>query len=87
MDDRVGFDLFKLGKNVSLLLLGLFVERDVLFEIDCRYMNDVYLSLSEMVVMVLRVLEEVIKDSEKGFFLMIEGSRIDYVGYINDLVV
>lgn len=84
VDDRAGFDSLKLGKNVSLPLLGLFAERDVPFEIDRRHMNDVYPSLSEMAVTALKALEEATKDSEKGFFLMIEGSRIDHAGHIND---
>ncbi|KAK0732809.1 alkaline-phosphatase-like protein [Apiosordaria backusii] len=84
VDDRAGFDSLQMGKNVSLPLLGLFAERDVPFEIDRRHMNDVYPSLSEMAVTALKALEEATKDSEKGFFLMIEGSRIDHAGHIND---
>ncbi|KAK4175624.1 alkaline-phosphatase-like protein [Triangularia setosa] len=84
VDDRAGFDSLQMGKNVTLPLLGLFAERDVPFEIDRRHMNDVYPSLSEMAVTALKALEEATKDSEKGFFLMIEGSRIDHAGHIND---
>ncbi|KAK0674220.1 alkaline phosphatase [Cercophora samala] len=84
VDDRAGFDSLNMGKNVSLPLLGLFAARDVPFEIDRRHMEDVYPSLSEMAVTALKALEEATKDSEKGFFLMIEGSRIDHAGHIND---
>lgn len=83
-DDRAGFDALKLGKNVSLPLLGLFAAGDVPFEIDRRNMADVYPSLSEMALTALTALEEATKDSDKGFFLMIEGSRIDHAGHIND---
>jgi alkaline phosphatase len=82
--DRKAFDGLGLGKNVSLPLLGLFAASDVPFEIDRREMADVYPSLSEMATTALTALEEATKDSEKGFFLMIEGSRIDHAGHIND---
>ncbi|KAK3368147.1 alkaline phosphatase-like protein [Podospora didyma] len=83
-NDRAGFDALAMGKNVSLPLLGLFASRDVPFEIDRRHMADVYPSLSEMAATALAALEEATKDSDKGFFLMIEGSRIDHAGHIND---
>ena len=83
-DDRAGFDALQLGKNVSLPLLGLFAASDVPFEIDRRNMADIYPSLSEMALTALTALEEATKDSDKGFFLMIEGSRIDHAGHIND---
>ncbi|KAK3322244.1 alkaline phosphatase-like protein [Apodospora peruviana] len=83
-DDRSGFDALSLGKNVSLPLLGLFAGGDVPFEIDRCNMADVYPSLSEMAITALTALEEATRDSEKGFFLMIEGSRIDHAGHIND---
>ncbi|KAM7185658.1 alkaline phosphatase [Rhypophila sp. PSN 637] len=83
-DNRAAFDSLALGKNVSLPLLGLFAYYDVPFEIDRRNMADVYPSLSEMAITALTALAEATKDSEKGFFLMIEGSRIDHAGHIND---
>jgi alkaline phosphatase len=82
--DRKGFDELQLGKNVSLPLLGLFAATDVPFEIDRRHMADVYPSLSEMARTALAALDHATKDSDKGFFLMIEGSRIDHAGHIND---
>lgn len=84
VDNRAGFDSLGLGKNVSLPQLGLFATTDVPFEIDRRNMADVYPSLSEMAATALAALEEATKDTEKGFFLMIEGSRIDHAGHIND---
>ncbi|KAK0646557.1 alkaline phosphatase-like protein [Cercophora newfieldiana] len=83
-DDRAGFDALALGKNVSLPVLGLFATADVPFEIDRRNMADVYPSLSEMALTGLTALQEATKDSDKGFFLMIEGSRIDHTGHVND---
>ena len=84
VDDRSGFDSLKLGKNVNLPLLGLFAPRDVPFEIDRSKMSDIYPSLSEMAATALTSLLDATKDSEQGFFLMIEGSRIDHAGHIND---
>jgi alkaline phosphatase len=82
--DRAGFDAMQGGKNVSLPALGLFAYYDVPFEIDRKHMADVYPSLSEMAVTALTALDEATKDSDQGFFLMIEGSRIDHAGHIND---
>lgn len=84
VNDRAGFDSLKLGKAVTLPLLGLFAGSDIPFEIDRRSMQDVYPSLDEMAQTALRALDEATKDSDKGFFLMIEGSRIDHAGHGND---
>ncbi|KAK0722550.1 alkaline-phosphatase-like protein [Lasiosphaeria miniovina] len=83
-NDRAGFDALAMGKNVSLPLLGLFASLDIPFEIDRSHMADVYPSLTEMTATALAALEEATKDSDKGFFLMIEGSRIDHAGHFND---
>lgn len=83
-DDRAGFEAMRGGKNVSLPALGLFARGDVPFEIDRRNMADVYPSLSEMAGTAITALEEATRDSDKGFFLMIEGSRIDHAGHFND---
>ncbi|KAF7862703.1 hypothetical protein EAF04_007576 [Stromatinia cepivora] len=84
IDTRDKFDKLKLGKKVKLPLLGLFSDTDVPFELDRRNMNDVYPSLDEMARTALTALEAATKDSDKGFFLMIEGSRIDHAGHGND---
>ncbi|CAG1986483.1 unnamed protein product [Fusarium graminearum] len=83
-DDRAGFDALKGGNNVKLPFLGLFASSDIPFEIDRRNHNDVYPSLSEMAKTALRALEKATEKSDKGFFIMIEGSRIDHAGHIND---
>lgn len=83
-DTRAGFDSLWGGNNVTLPSLGLFASTDVPFEIDRKNMSDVYPSLGEMANTALRALEKATKDSDKGFFLMIEGSRIDHAGHIND---
>ena len=84
VNDRAGFDSLKLGKNVKLPMLGLFASTDIPFEIDRQQLNEIYPSLDEMARTALAALEEATKDSDKGFFLMIEGSRIDHAGHGND---
>ncbi|KAI0138657.1 alkaline phosphatase-like protein [Hypoxylon sp. NC0597] len=83
--NRSAFDEFWEGKKeVPLPMLGLFADTDIPFELDRQNMNDVYPSLSEMAKTALRALEKATEDSERGFFLMIEGSRIDHAGHGND---
>jgi alkaline phosphatase len=82
--DRSGFDSLKLGSAVELPLLGLFADQDIPYEIDRRFQNDVYPSLDEMARTALEALSAATKTSDKGFFLMIEGSRIDHAGHAND---
>ncbi|OJK03120.1 hypothetical protein ASPACDRAFT_76194 [Aspergillus aculeatus ATCC 16872] len=84
LNDREGFDSLDGGAAVKLPLLGLFAEKDIPFEIDRRSQNDVYPSLEEMARTALKALSEATADSDKGFFLMIEGSRIDHAGHGND---
>uniref|UniRef100_L2G761 Alkaline phosphatase n=1 Tax=Colletotrichum fructicola (strain Nara gc5) TaxID=1213859 RepID=L2G761_COLFN len=82
--DRKAFDALQLGEKVSFPQLGLFAPGDIPFELDRRNMSDVYPSLSEMATTALRALEKATENSDHGFFLMIEGSRIDHAGHIND---
>ncbi|KAI1326640.1 alkaline phosphatase [Xylariaceae sp. FL0255] len=83
--NRSAFDDYWVGqKEVPLPMLGLFAPTDIPFELDRRNMNDQYPSLSEMAKTALRALEKATSESDKGFFLMIEGSRIDHAGHGND---
>lgn len=85
IDDRASFDEFWSGKkDVRLPMLGLFADTDIPFELDRRQLSDIYPSLSEMTETAIRTLERATRDSDKGFFLMIEGSRIDHAGHGND---
>jgi alkaline phosphatase len=84
IDDRKGFDGLAGGADAKLPLLGLFAEKDIPYEIDRRSQIDVYPSLEEMARSALKILSEATRDSEQGFFLMIEGSRIDHAGHGND---
>ncbi|KAF2653481.1 alkaline phosphatase-like protein [Lophiostoma macrostomum CBS 122681] len=81
---RKEFDKLKGGAALNLPLLGLFAETDVPYEIDRRNDDDVYPSLHEMAEVALQALSEATRGSEKGFFLMVEGSRIDHAGHHND---
>lgn len=76
------FDQLQGGKNVTLPLLSLLAPTDIPYDID-RNPKD-YPSLAEEVKVALTALEEATKDSEEGFFLLIEGSRIDHCGHHND---
>ncbi|KAK0509277.1 hypothetical protein JMJ35_008648 [Cladonia borealis] len=86
VDDRKSFDGLNMGSAVKLPLLGLFAATDIPYEVDRRQLNDVFPSLDEMAQTALRALSDATKDSDKGFFLMIEGSRIDHAGHGNDPV-
>lgn len=82
--DRAGFDGLKHGSAVDLPLLALFADQDIPYEIDRRFQENVYPSLDEMTRTALEALSAATKTGEKGFFLMIEGSRIDHAGHAND---
>ena len=64
---------FKEGKKI----LGLFTPDHMNFEVDRKNSEP---SLSEMTKIGLDYLEE----NRKGFFLMVEGGRIDHAGHDND---
>ncbi|KAI8386420.1 PHO8 [Nakaseomyces glabratus] len=80
--NRNDFDDLKMGKNVTLPLLGLFADFDIPFEIDRS--DKEYPSLEEQTITALTALNDASKHSDKGFFIMIEGSRIDHAGHQND---
>jgi alkaline phosphatase len=82
IDSKKDFD--DLGKSVELPWMGLFAHRDIPYEIDRREMDDTYPSLEAMTKKALEFLSAATKDSEQGFFVMIEGSRIDHAGHAND---
>ena len=70
--------------SLNLPLLGLFADTDIPYEIDRVKQNATYPSLDEMARLALAALTAATKDSDQGFFLMIEGSRIDHTGHKND---
>jgi alkaline phosphatase len=77
-------DFDNLGTDVKLPLLGLFAYDDIPYEIDRHYQNDTYPSLAEMTKTALQALSAATQNTDEGFFIMIEGSRIDHAGHAND---
>ncbi|KAI1008064.1 Repressible alkaline phosphatase [Podosphaera aphanis] len=84
IDNRQSFDALSSKGAVTLPLLGLFADSDIPFEIDRRHMNHIYPSLDEMTLVALKLLDEATQNSDKGYFLMVEGSRIDHAAHMND---
>ncbi|KAL5117150.1 vacuolar alkaline phosphatase [Pleosporales sp. CAS-2024a] len=82
--DRAGFDSLKAGAALKFPMLGLFADTDIPYEIDRRHENEIYPSLQEMAEAAMKALSDATRNSDKGFFLMIEGSRIDHAGHHND---
>ncbi|KAJ1956788.1 vacuolar alkaline phosphatase, partial [Dipsacomyces acuminosporus] len=78
--DRASFDALK--SNAKLPALGLFTSGHMSYNIDRD--PKVEPSLSEMATKALDILYENTKDSKEGFFIMIEGARIDMAGHDND---
>ncbi|KAL9115701.1 MAG: hypothetical protein Q9227_000069 [Pyrenula ochraceoflavens] len=85
IDSRSDFDdLTSGGSAVKLPLLALLADHDIPYEIDRIHAPDLYPSESEMASMALNALSAATQNSDKGFFIMIEGSRIDHAGHAND---
>lgn len=84
IDSRKDFDNLNAADGIMLPFMGLFADTDFPYEIDRRTQNDLYPSLEEMTQTALKVLEAATKDSDQGFFLMVEGSLIDHAAHIND---
>ncbi|KAH9862385.1 hypothetical protein J1614_011040 [Plenodomus biglobosus] len=73
ISDRPAFDKLKGGDALDFPMLGLFADTDIPYEIDRRNEHDVYPSLQEMAETAMKALSQATRDSDKGFFLMIEG--------------
>ncbi|KAJ2720453.1 vacuolar alkaline phosphatase [Coemansia sp. Benny D115] len=80
IDSRKSFD--KLESTAPLPLLGLFTSDHMSYEID-RNAN-IEPSLTEMTTKALDILYEHTRTSPQGFFIMVEGARIDMAGHDND---
>ncbi|KAJ1658437.1 vacuolar alkaline phosphatase [Dispira simplex] len=81
LDSRQEFDRLEPGHS-SLPLLGLFADDHMDYEIDRD--PKVQPALWEMVDKALGILETGTANQDQGFFLMIEGSRIDMAAHSND---
>ncbi|KAJ2359042.1 vacuolar alkaline phosphatase, partial [Coemansia sp. RSA 2618] len=80
---------FEMLQQTKLPILGLFAQNHMAFEIDRKYSkdsdnnDDEQPSLSEMAVQTLERLHKS-EQNTKGFFVMIEGARIDMAAHDND---
>ncbi|KAF3917960.1 hypothetical protein ABW20_dc0110649 [Dactylellina cionopaga] len=77
-----GFRWLKKGKAVKLPMIGLFAPTDIPYDIDRK--DEEYPSLPAMAETAINALRLATEKSDQGFFLMIEGSRIDHAGHGND---
>lgn len=85
--NRSAFDALDLGLgNVRLPILGLFNDNDLSYEIDRKQQDEDVQepSLSEMTEVALNALHRATHCKDKGFFMMIEASRIDHASHAND---
>lgn len=73
-------------KNGTLRLYGLFADDQMAYAIDRPQANATRSepSLPEMVTAILTLLSRNVQAQTHGFFLLIEGSRIDHAGHAND---
>lgn len=78
------FSALNLGKNVSLPLLALMSPGDLPFEADRDEAR--YPSLLSTTTTAINALSDASKKSESGFFLVVEGSRIDSAAHQQDPV-
>eukprot|EP01136_Pigoraptor_vietnamica_P028024 Opistho-1_new@85076 len=88
MSYNVITDANDLAKLSSLPVLGLFSKDYLDLVVDRNRVSTAprQPSLSEMVDASLRLLTAATAASEKGFFLIVEGSQIDIAGHMNDAV-
>ncbi|KAI0767625.1 alkaline-phosphatase-like protein [Fomes fomentarius] len=84
--DRAGFDALNGGnaKAASKPYLGLFHNSHMNYEIDRDPAKEP--SLLEMAKTAITSLKKATRYSDKGYFIMVEASRIDHAGHSNDLV-
>ncbi|KAF6834830.1 alkaline phosphatase [Colletotrichum plurivorum] len=85
VQDRPGFDALAKGLgDVLIPYIGLFNDGQMMYEIDRSRQPQQEPSLLEMVETALNSLDRATQGAEKGYFLMIEASRIDHAGHAND---
>lgn len=77
-------ELAGFAKSPEGPVLGLFAPQNMRYSIDRAPHDESEPSLAEMAKVALDVVSAASAKSDKGFFLMIEGSRIDHTGHDND---
>lgn len=80
--DRAAFDGAAADGKVPLPFLGLFSSSHMAYELDRDDAKEP--SLLDMTKTALASLEAASEGSDKGYFIMIEASRIDHAGHSND---
>ncbi|MEG0295539.1 MAG: alkaline phosphatase [Clostridium sp.] len=82
--ENLGYDYVTdrdgLKNSTSDKLWGMFAESDLAYEVDREEFRSEEPSLSEMTTKAIEVLEK----DEDGFFLMVEGSKVDWAAHAND---
>ncbi|EPQ29584.1 uncharacterized protein PFL1_02803 [Pseudozyma flocculosa PF-1] len=78
VSNKMEFDTFQGGKNVSFPSLGLFTASHMSYEIDRNATEEP--SLKEMALTALTALAQ----ADAPYFIMIEGARIDHAAHNND---
>ncbi|KAI8931824.1 hypothetical protein NX059_011461 [Plenodomus lindquistii] len=90
MQDRASFDQFSIGNltgnATGLPYIGLFADDGLMYNIDRIKQPNVEPSLLEMTKTALASLDRATKTTPRGYFIMIEASRIDHAGHANDPV-
>ncbi|KAI8865913.1 alkaline phosphatase-like protein [Ramicandelaber brevisporus] len=89
---RAGFDALSTRdghvntQKAKLPLMSLFADKSLAFDVDRNPASEP--ALHEMAAKALAILDQATRDDpdSKGFFLMIEGSRIDSAAHVNDAV-
>ena len=85
MQDRAAFDDFTGGYGAARIpYIGLFNDDQMMYEIDRSKVPKEEPSLLEMSKAALKSLDAATSNSTKGYFIMIEASRIDHAGHAND---
>jgi len=82
VENRQSFD--RLNGYSALPLYGLFADGDLPYNVDRDPKEQP--ALSETAKKALEILEAATRTSQKGFFIMIEGSNIDKAAHLNDPV-
>lgn len=85
LDSKKDFDDLRVSGTAKLPLLGLFADVETPYDLD-RRQDQVQPSLADMATSALKILSDATRDKDQGFFIMIEGSRIDHAGHGNDPV-
>ncbi|TLS30321.1 hypothetical protein PpBr36_03776 [Pyricularia pennisetigena] len=85
MQNRTAFDALDKGLgNTNLPFIGLFNDGQMMYEIDRSRNPTQEPSLLEMAETAINALDRATSAGDKGYFLMIEASRIDHAGHAND---